>query len=631
MVRITLFAFFMAAQLTSWAQTTGNIEASVNFMDESRIISGFVPTSYDSTQQYKLFVGLHGLGDNSNNYRSAIINNGWDDIFDQTIFLCPDGGDDGNSDFNVPAGDEAIIQECINYALDNYNIDTTDIILQGFSLGGRAAMKYGLNHPEKFKGLMLNTPAIQGVNDALNTMADSNNVDFEYSNADQIPMFITIGDQDDLYHYTLNAVYPILKKNNGQLKYEVIAGLGHSIPSNAIMTEGMNFFNQTTPTNFDVDLFEISNKKRFCGSDFSPEFIVRNIGDSTVTTLDINYAIDGTDYSYTWNGNMLSFDHAVIQLPNHTLSDGNHSLDIEIGLINQSQVDAQAANNTLNKSFTSGSANYEIDFYTDFENDNTDWVFEENFNVFEWDINDDASKSGEYALSNFNCPLVFDTKGRVESVETPIINFSNASSNHRVLSFDLAYNYLKYTPPFVTETIYFADTLEIFISTDCGETYESIFRKGGYALGTSIPLLNPTTIANCIFTPTDNEWEKMEIDLSSYSEAEEVQIKFSYESAMGGTIYVDNVQVNTQPLDIEEEVALNLNLSPNPSSDYLVVEGIASDFQIKIFDIHGRMVLLESNLQGTSVINTSKLITGFYQVEIITGEKRMIEQIVISN
>ncbi len=89
-----------------------------------------------------LIIGLHGLGDNSVSYRNA-----WTGSFafathmPNTILICPDGGSDQNKDFYMPAGDEAIIQECISYAQAHYNINPSEIILQGFSLGGRSALR----------------------------------------------------------------------------------------------------------------------------------------------------------------------------------------------------------------------------------------------------------------------------------------------------------------------------------------------------------------------------------------------------------------------------------------------------------------------------------------------------------
>lgn len=95
-------------------------------------------------------VCLHGLGDNKQQYRNSLINTlKWPTLFPNTIFICPDGGDDKNKDFYQPAGDEAFILAALNYGLNNYTINPNKILLQGFSLGGRSALKFALDNPEK--------------------------------------------------------------------------------------------------------------------------------------------------------------------------------------------------------------------------------------------------------------------------------------------------------------------------------------------------------------------------------------------------------------------------------------------------------------------------------------------------
>src|SRR4051812_47149331 len=147
----------------TFAQTTGSFDTSITFMSSSRQLSLYVPTTYNSATKYRLMVCLHGLGDNSANYRNALINSlSWNTAMPNTIFVCPEA-ETVNSDYYSTAGSEAIIQQSITVAMSRYQIDTANVILQGFSLGGRAALRYGLDNYSVFKGLLLNTPAVQGV------------------------------------------------------------------------------------------------------------------------------------------------------------------------------------------------------------------------------------------------------------------------------------------------------------------------------------------------------------------------------------------------------------------------------------------------------------------------------------
>jgi predicted esterase len=208
------------------AQTTGSFNETITFMSASRTLSCYVPPSYNPAVPMKLMIGLHGLGDNSSNYRNALVNSlGFAAAVPNTILVCPDGGSDPNSDFYVPAGDEEIIQASIDFARAGYNIDTTNIILQGFSLGGRSALVYGLGHTDQFKGLLLNTPAIQGVKEAITQFASGGL--YDYAQAPQIPIYITHGNTDEVYTAPIDSTYEQLARNDGKQKLVRFNG-GHT-------------------------------------------------------------------------------------------------------------------------------------------------------------------------------------------------------------------------------------------------------------------------------------------------------------------------------------------------------------------------------------------------------------------
>ena len=216
----SLKVFFLVLAFSSGARVfasnqTGSFNTSINFLGASRQIGLYVPGNYDSTKSYSLMVCLHGLGDTYTNYRDALISLSFASTFPNTIFVCPEAASNV-SDFTLPAGNEAIINECIKYARNNYNIDTTNIILQGFSLGGRAALKYGLENYSEFKGLLLNTPAIQGVKEAMNK--NISGYTFKFENASKIPIFISHGVDDILYTNPIDTAFESMVYGEGMVK-----------------------------------------------------------------------------------------------------------------------------------------------------------------------------------------------------------------------------------------------------------------------------------------------------------------------------------------------------------------------------------------------------------------------------
>ncbi|HWF44475.1 MAG TPA: hypothetical protein VG537_07530, partial [Candidatus Kapabacteria bacterium] len=44
---------------------TGSFDTTIVFMDTTRLLACYVPTTYTDTNEYRLMICLHGLGDNS--------------------------------------------------------------------------------------------------------------------------------------------------------------------------------------------------------------------------------------------------------------------------------------------------------------------------------------------------------------------------------------------------------------------------------------------------------------------------------------------------------------------------------------------------------------------------------------
>lgn len=286
------------------AQKKGSFNETITFNSEQRTLSCWVPNDYDSTKDYQLMIGLHGLGDNSTNFRNALINNlNWKTHFSNTIFVFPDGRSDQFKDHYLPQGDEEIIAKAIEFAVNNYSIDTTRIILQGFSLGGRSALMYGLDHPGKFFGLLLNTPAIQGIADAQNIQPGG--LVYDYQNATKVPIFIANGGADFLYISPIQFAFEAMVKNDGIVRKTTIPGLGHNIPSFNHLSGVIDFFENPHGTKPDADLVKIEIPQRTCQTSVDAKVLLRSTGNADITSLDLEYKVGATAKSISgpdfWN------------------------------------------------------------------------------------------------------------------------------------------------------------------------------------------------------------------------------------------------------------------------------------------------------------------------------------------
>lgn len=611
---ITLFILTLSQQL--YSATVGSFNVSIQYNNESRNLSFYVPNNYDSTQSYQLIIGLHGLGDNSTSYRDALINSlNLNQLFTNTIFVFPDGGNDQGRDFYFPAGDENIIQASIDYAKSKYNISNNSIILQGFSLGGRSALKYGLDNPTKFKGLLLNAPAIQGIHDLNNT--PNIGIQYNYANADKIPIYVTVGEEDYFYNYQTYFLVEKLKENHCRTQFIDIVSFGHSVPNKTQMSTAKDFFNGINNKQFDLDAFKIEGKNRQCGNSIFATAFIQNNSDSVINSFDLDISYNTNSKTENWSGTLLPYKTTGVPIMLTVNEFGQYTLSVNVKNINNGKTDSDLDNNTTEHNIlTQKNENISV-VIEDFENDNTFDIKSEG-NIFEWTIDTEVSKNGDNSIFAFNTIAAFNTLGRVESFTSPFIDISKLGQ--KTMTFDVAYNYHRFTPPYFTQNTDFTDTLEIKISTDCGQTYNSIYKKGGKQLAVATsPILNPLQIMDAIFVPKSKDWRFEAIDLTGFSQVQNALIRFDYISALGGSINIDNIQIGNYNLNVNSNLKSQIQLYPNPASNEIHFNHLGSNFkEIKIIDVTGKLIEV-INCYGKDglAIDVSQYNQGIYIADLV--------------
>lgn len=613
----------------AYAQSKGSFDTTVSFLSENRTLSCYVPNDYDSTKSYHLMVALHGLGDNSANYRNALVSSlNWPAVFPNTIIVCPDGGSDQNKDFYQPAGDENIIHAAIGYIRENYAIDTTHIVLQGFSLGGRSALKYGLEHTDVFKALLLNTPAIQGILDLQNTAPAS--LGFSYENGSRIPVFLTVGEDDVTYADLVKALSVVLKKNNTPLMYVPVKGLGHTLPANGVTATAAAFFEQPGISASNADLFLADVNAYSCSKDVQVNCFVRNTGSAPLHSVDLLVKAGEQSVTHNWTGTLEPFEHLSIPVPFTTTAGGR--IHIRASIVATDSSDSDTSDNLAETQTEVLDGTGLTQSTEGFDTEDPSWNIPATPNLFGWYIDTDVKASGAASVASFNCPLIFNTMGARERFSSPYIDV--AALPKKTLSFAYAFNYLRYTPPYTTADQAFADTLEISISTDCGQTYQELFRKGGAELATAeSPILNALSIQQCIFTPGGGEWNIETIDLTSFASAHNAIIRFTCISGMGGTMYIDNISAGSVTLAVNELATSgnSFTLFPNPASDHLVIETREIPELIRVYDLSGRMVLEQTgNAAQQTRISLAGLTNGMYVLETRSGQHVQQQKFIVT-
>jgi lysyl endopeptidase len=126
----------------------------------------------------------------------------------------------------------------------------------------------------------------------------------------------------------------------------------------------------------------------YCVDNFDPEITLRNYGTNNLTTVSINYDIDGTvNNSYSWIGNLAPGGTEIITLPNMISTSGSHTFNAYTFLPN-GNTDSNPSNDaaSANYSATIGGQDVLLEINTDCWGSEVTWTIE--------DINSNVLASG---------------------------------------------------------------------------------------------------------------------------------------------------------------------------------------------------------------------------------------------
>jgi hypothetical protein len=230
---------------------------------------------------------------------------------------------------------------------------------------------------------------------------------------------------------------------------------------------------------------------------------------------------------------------------------------------------------------------------------------------FTWEQTSAASHSGTQSIfiNNYD----YASNGEVDEYILPNLDLTAIGSPK--LSFWVAYRL--YTNP--TANPNYSDTLEVLVSTDCGQTFTSAYKKFSTALVTT-PAPFYTTAA---FVPTATQWRRDSIDLAPFASFNNVVVKFRSITDYENNLYLDDINIDgTTGLSSQPSLSV-VNIYPNPANNFLNIDltGISSELNvgIRIVDMTGKTIHSTSNNMGGQLlrIETSNIRAGMYVVEII--------------
>ncbi|MGZ3864861.1 MAG: M43 family zinc metalloprotease [Bacteroidia bacterium] len=365
-----------------------------------------------------------------------------------------------------------------------------------------------------------------------------------------------------------------------------------------------------------------------CVTTVNPSVTLKNWGASTLNTALIQYKIDaGTVMTYTWNGSLASLATTVVALPSMTTTAGSHTFSVNSASPNNN-TDGNSANDAATGTFTVVSGvGTPIPYTEDFENTTFPqggMTLNNPDAATTWQRDTWAHKSGVASayMDYFN----YGATGQYDEMVIPALDFTGGTGTLG-MSFQVAYRL--YTSP--TATLTFSDTLQVVISTDCGATWNSVYKKFSSALTTATPAYSTTS-----FTPTATQWRSESIDLTPYATSNYAIVKIRGINDYENQMYIDDINISKTNGIKNSAASLGVSVYPNPSADGKFSVDIAHNeanvTRLVVFDMLGNKVYeINDNIPaGNYDMDLSSLGGGTYFVQVVKGNASGYTKIVIS-
>lgn len=356
----------------------------------------------------------------------------------------------------------------------------------------------------------------------------------------------------------------------------------------------------------------------------TPQLFIRNIGSSTLSSVQLNVSVDGGPVtSKTLALNLASLQTTTISGDAITVSTGYHSVRLYTSLPNGA-ADQQPVNDTATSVFSvTGTATAPFKEGFELAVPPAGWGVANTSNIIEYN-----PQKVTTAYHSGSASVKFDSHnyqlfGKYSILSTPKISVPVSSDSVKVTFWRAAARANNTT----------TDTLQILYSTDCGQTFSSVYKKGGAQLVTRAGVVSDE------FVPASTEWVADTADLTNYvaGKSDNVIVQFRHINGYGNNVYLDDINLYTisLPSALKQKGYL---LAPNPTTGRLILQSYPSSAKLKgvaVFNSIGQMVWRGD--YGTTAalsyinIDLSTVAPGIYFVKLLFTDTTITQKILKIN
>ncbi|MEI6946881.1 M43 family zinc metalloprotease [Paraflavisolibacter sp. H34] len=355
---------------------------------------------------------------------------------------------------------------------------------------------------------------------------------------------------------------------------------------------------------------------RLCAPSFTPRAVLKNKGTQTLTSYSVAFQLDnGTPQATTFTQTLSYNSSATVSLPGITIPEGEHLLKIFITQVNGS-ADENLSNDTLVQrlmyypTVTAVSESFEGTVFPP-----RGWDTLNADGSYAWQRTTDAARTGtaSVVLRNFD----YGQNGPRDYLRLPLADLSGLDSAY--LTFQVA----AAVKPLSAGSLW--DTLQVLASTDCGQTYTSLYKKWGAALATA-----QTSAA---FVPTGSQWRKDSVNLTGYIPYGTVLLAFVNTTEAGNNLYLDDVQVSrvTVNPNLKQEGFL---VTPNPTSGTINIDFYPPPANLKgmvLYNSSGQAIARRAVSQTAGShyqFDLSGQAPGIYMLKVLFADKIIVRKVV---
>lgn len=373
----------------------------------------------------------------------------------------------------------------------------------------------------------------------------------------------------------------------------------------------------------DAQVLSIDNPvNRVCDTRFQPVITIRNYGALPLTSVDIDASIDGgTPVRTRWTGSLSSLSAVAVTLNAITTgANGYHTLKIQLSGPNGT-ADMGPASDTMSKGFVYPVAitppltqGFESEIFPP-----AGWDILNADNSYSWERVTGVAKTGSAAMAVRN--FSYTQNGQTDYLRLPQVTIADADS--AFLTFQVAAAVQTNTGTLFNSW----DTLQVLVSTDCGSTWTSLYKKWGGAL------ITRNGITTGSFVPAAGEWRKDSVNLTPYIDKGPVMIAFANSTGNENNVYIDDINLYRKGT----HAGFNEDgwvIKPNPSNGPLTVQFSTAPVNLKgiaVFSSTGQKVA-EKIIGSTPVtlyeFDLGRYASGVYVVRLVYSDHTVSGKII---